>query len=305
MVSPTQTHLAPEQLAGADPGVSWAAVFAGAAGAIVISMLLVLLGLGLGLTATSPWMEQGASSEGLGVSGVVWLIATQIIASALGGYLAARLRRRQSGYHDHETRFRDIAHGFMAWAVATLLATILIVGSAANLVGAGLQAGGALASGAMSSAGPMISSLGGQDAGYFVDNLLRTEREPLASDEPPQAVVMRIFARTMSNDGQLAPEDRRYLVQLVSQRAEISPAEAERRIDEVQAQAVKTLDDAKTTALQTADSAARIAARGALWTFVTLLSGAVFASLAAVYAGRRRDASPLADRPGYIPPSAV
>lgn len=298
MASPTETHLAPEQLAGADPGVSWASIFAGAAGAIVISMLLVLLGLGLGFTATSPWMEQGASAEGLGVSGVVWLIATQIIASALGGYLAARLRRRQSGYHDSETRFRDIAHGFMAWAVATLLATILIAGSAANLLGA-------VASGAMSSAGPMISNLGGQDASYFVDSLLHSERAPLASDEPPQAVVMRIFTRTMSNDGQLAPEDRRYLVQLVSQRSEISQADAERRIDEVRAQAVKALEETKNTALQTADSAARMAARGALWTFLTLLSGAIFASLAAIYAGRRRDASPFADRPGYIPPSAV
>lgn len=305
MTSPNETQLAPEQLAGSDPGVSWAAILAGAAGAIVISMLLVLLGLGLGLTATSPWMEQGASAEGLGISGVIWLIVTQIIASALGGYLAARLRRRQSGYHDNETRFRDLAHGFMAWAVATLLATILIVGSAANLVGAGLQAGGALASGAMSSAGPMMSSLGGQDAGYFVDNLLRTERAPQVGDEPPQAVVMRIFTRTMSNDGRLTPEDRRYLVQLVSQRAEISQADAERRIDEVQAQAVKTLEDARTTALQTADNAAKIAAGGAFWTFITLLSGAIFASLAAIYAGRRRDAKPVVQRPGYSPSSAA
>jgi len=98
-------------------GVSWAAVIAGAFVTAALSVILLALGTGLGLSSISPWSNVGASASAV-VGGIVWLIAMQIIASAMGGYLAGRLRTKWATIHTHEVYFRDTAHGFLVWAVA-------------------------------------------------------------------------------------------------------------------------------------------------------------------------------------------
>jgi hypothetical protein len=295
MVSPNDTYVGAEQQAGNPSGVSWGAIFAGAAAAAIMSMLLLMLGIGLGFSAVSPWSDEGASAKALGISTVIWLVIVQIVSSGLGGYLAGRLRVKWVNVHDDEVYFRDTAHGFLAWAVATLLAASLIVGSAASVVGAGVQAGASAASGAASAvsqaAGGAASNVSGQDYSYFVDSLFRADNPSSASDEDAHKVVLRVFTRTLNNNGQMSPEDRTYLARLVAQKTNLSQADAERRVDEVYGQALKSVEDAKNTAKEAADTAATVAAGTALWTFVTLLFGAFFASLAAIYGGRRRDAS--------------
>lgn len=295
MVSPNDTYVGAEQQTGNLSGVSWGAIFAGAAAAAIMSMLLLMLGIGLGFSAVSPWGDEGASAKALGISTVIWLVIVQILSSGLGGYLAGRLRVKWVNVHDDEVYFRDTAHGFLAWTVATLLAASLIVGSAAGVVGAGVRAGASAASGAASAvsqaAGGAASNVSGQDYSYFVDSLFRADSPSSASDEDAHKVVLRVFTRTLNNDGQMSPEDRTYLAQLVAQKTNLSQADAERRVDEVYGQALKSVEDAKNTAREAADTAATVAAGTALWTFVTLLFGAFFASLAAIYGGRRRDAS--------------
>ncbi len=113
-------------------------------------------------------------------------------------------------------------------------------------------------------------------------------------------MVARIFARTLSNDGQLAAEDRAYLAQLISQRTNLSQADAEARIDKVYGDARKAVEDAKLKAKQAADTAAKVAAYTSLWTFVALLIGAFFASFAATFGGRRRDAVVYVETEHYV-----
>ena len=129
-------------------GVSWAAIFAGAIAAAALSLILILLGFGLGFSAVSPWSNEGISAEGLGISTIIWLALTQLIAAGMGGYLAGRLRVKWTTLHGDEVFFRDTAHGFLAWAVATLLTATVLVGSVSGIVGAGVQAGAQVASGA-------------------------------------------------------------------------------------------------------------------------------------------------------------
>ena len=63
----------------------------------------------------------------------IWLIVTQWLSSAFGGYLTGRLRTKWVGIRTDEVLFRDTAHGLLAWALATLLMAALIsVGSAAT-----------------------------------------------------------------------------------------------------------------------------------------------------------------------------
>ena len=286
-------------------GVSWAAIFAGAAAAAALSLILVVLGFGLGFSAVSPWADSGVSAKGLGISTIVWLAFTQIVASGLGGYIAGRLRVKWENMHGDEVYFRDTAHGFLAWAVATLVTATLVVGSISSVISGGVQAGASVAGGAASAmtqvAGTAASQGSSNDYGYFVDTLFRDDRPAAVSDDAAHAAVARIFVQSMSNDGQLSPEDRTYLAQLVAQRTNLSQADAERRVDEVYGKARQAVEQAKQTAKEAADTASTVAAWTALWMFVALLCGAFFASLAATFGGRRRDAVVYLEPVGYVP----
>ena len=285
-------------------GVSWGAIFAGAAAAAALSLILVLLGFGLGFSAVSPWANSGISAKGLGISTIIWLAVTQLLASGLGGYIAGRLRVKWANMHGDEVYFRDTAHGFLAWAVATLVTATLVVGSVSSVVSGGVQAGASVASGAASGMSQAASSAAqganSDEYGYYIDSLFRDDRPAAVSDDAVHSVVARIFTRTLSNDGQLAAEDRAYLAQLVSQRTNLSQADAEARIDKVYGEARKAIEDAKLKAKQAADAAAKAAAWTALWMFVALLIGAFFASFAATFGGRRRDAVVYVDAETYV-----
>jgi hypothetical protein len=285
-------------------GVSWGAIFAGAAAAAALSLILVLLGFGLDFSAVSPWANEGVSAKGLGISTIVWLAATQIVASGLGGYIAGRLRVKWAYMHGDEVYFRDTAHGFLAWCVATLVTATLVVGSVSSIVSGGVQAGasvvGGAASAATQAAGTAVGNTDSDPYGYFVDSLFRDDRPAAVSDDAVRGTVTRIFVRSLSNGGQLAAEDRIYLAQLVARRTNLTQADAERRVDEVYVRTQKAVADAKLAAQQAADTAAKVAAWTSLWMFIALLIGAFFASLAATFGGRRRDAVVYLESDAYV-----
>ena len=289
-------------------GVSWGAIFAGAAAAAALSLILVLLGFGLGFSAVSPWANEGVSAKGLGISTIVWLAVTQIIASGAGGYIAGRLRVKWAYMHGDEVYFRDTAHGFLAWCVATLVTATLVAGSVSSVVSGGVQAGAQVAGGAASAmtqvAGQAAANTDSDQYGYYIDSLFRDDRPAAVSDDAARGTVTRIFAQSLK-DGQLSAEDRTYLAQLVAQRTNLTQADAERRVDEVYARTQKAVADAKLAAQQAADTAAKVAAWTTLWMFVALLIGAFFASFAATFGGRRRDAVVYLETDTYVTTTPV
>src|SRR3979411_2599035 len=124
-------------------GVSWASIAAGAVAAAALTLALLALGAGLGLSSISPWSDSGVSASTFKNGAGVYLVFVAVRSSAVGGYLAARLRTKWVGLHTDEVFFRDTAHGFIAWAFATVLsagvlgaATTHIVAGAASGVGA-------------------------------------------------------------------------------------------------------------------------------------------------------------------------
>ena len=281
-------------------GTSWGAIFAGAAGASALSLILVVLGIGFGFSSVSPWTATSSTASLLGIATIVWLIATQIVASGAGGYLAGRLRRRWSIDVD-EVYFRDTAHGFLAWAVATLLTAALLVSTIGGLIGTAAQVGGDAVKGVAGAvgtvAGPVAAQASqgeGKDAGpldYFVDALFRSDAAPTIppTDAQMRAEVVRIFAADL-RAGQISPADVSWIGRIVARQTGATSAEAERRVADTFAQTKKAINDAAAAARQAADEARKAAAYASLWMFVALLSGAFCASLAALYGGRRRDA---------------
>jgi hypothetical protein len=127
--------------------VSWPAIFAGAVIAIAVSLILLTLGSGFGAAAASPWPGVGPTATTFTIAAGLWLIITQWISAGVGGYLTGRLRVRWVGTHTHEVFFRDTAHGFLAWAVATVAIAALAALAASATAGAGVHAAAAVVSG--------------------------------------------------------------------------------------------------------------------------------------------------------------
>lgn len=296
--------------------VSWAAILAGAVAAAALSLILLILGTGLGLSSVSPWANRGAEATTIGVSTVVWLAFTQFAASGMGGYLAGRLRTKWAAVHTDEVYFRDTAHGFLAWAVASLVTAALLTSVIGSIVGNGMQAGASMAGGAVTTAATGTAAAAGSGAAdasssssgpaaYFVDSLFRKDMSPANpgsgdattanSGTPgntpgaaPTAEVSRIFMNSLRT-GTLPPDDVRYVGQVVAQRTGLSQQDAEKRVSTAYSTLQAKLHDAETAARDTADKARKTSAYAALWMFITLLIGAFVASLAATYGGRRRD----------------
>lgn len=285
-------------------GVAWGAVIGGALAAAAISLILLVLGVGLGLSAASPWTMTASKATTIGVSGVVWIILTSIAASALGGYLAGRLRVKWANVHGDEVYFRDTAHGLLAWALATLVTAGLLTSAIGAALGTAVQATGDVAKGTLSAAGsavtaaaPMAANAMSSDASgpapYDMDTLFRSDA-PAAdpTDGASRAEVTRIVANSLRT-GTFSTEDRTYVSGIVARKTGLAPADAQRRVDDAYNRMKKAADDAIAAAKQAADNARKAAEVAALWTFVALLSGAFFASLAAMLGGRRRDASTI------------
>ncbi len=299
------TLAADAQDAGASASaVSWAAIFAGAVGALAVTPIMIELGLGLGLSSVSAWDNFGASARTIGVAGGIWLIFVQWMSAGTGGYLAGRLRTRWTGLHTDEVFFRDTAHGFLAWAVATAVGVMLLAMAAGSALNAGGRALGAVASGATQLAsgaigGATASGSSSANAGtpgelsYFVDTLLRPGNPgnqssgtvaASGSDQANRAEIGRILARDLAQ-GELSPDDRTYIAQVVASRAGMSQADAEKRVDDTIAQ----IKNAEATARQAAEQARKASATAAIATALSMVIGAFIACAAAALGGRLRD----------------
>ncbi len=175
--------------------VSWPAIFAGAAGAAALSLILLVLGTGLGLSSVSPWVHEGVSATTFGVTTVLWITFTQLVASGMGGYLAGRLRTRWADTQADEVYFRDTAHGFLSWAIASLATAALLTSVIGSIVGGGVQAGATVAAGGAAAASSVASQVmdksgdsGKDDLSYFVNGLFRSGASaPAASGTAPSA----------------------------------------------------------------------------------------------------------------------
>jgi hypothetical protein len=57
------------------------------------------------------------------------------LASAMGGYLAGRLRTKWHAIHSDEVHFRDTANGFLVWAVAVVMTVAFLTSGGRHVHG--------------------------------------------------------------------------------------------------------------------------------------------------------------------------
>lgn len=286
-----------------DNAISWGAVAAGAAAAMALTLLLLAIGSAVGFSSVSPWANSGISVTTFEIGSGIYLVVTAMISSTIAGYIAGRLRAKWTGVHNYEVQFRDTAHGFLAWAVATILGAAFLAATSTVLAGG-------VATGATAGAGAAAGSQRDNVSAYTVGQLFRpaagtpaggaaamlpagTAGAPAAPADTAgggplnsrtgstlnanrQAVV--VLTHTATNGGELSGSDRTYLAQLVATQTGVSQADAEKRVDEVMAQAKAEGDRAR-----------KAAASLSIWLAISMLAAAFSASLAAIEGGQLRD----------------
>ena len=277
----TETYASPGtpvSSASSQSGVSWAAIFAGALAAGVLSLLLFMLGIGLGLSSVSVWSGSGADGSTVGWGAVVWLVVTQLLSAAVGGYLAGRLRTKWQGVHTDEVYFRDTAHGFLAWALATI-GMVILAGSVLSsaLTGVG-KAAGAVASGAATVAGGAASAVGGavgtvgsvaggaasaavgaatgqvagdNDLGYWISTMMRNGGPTEAQKQQVQDKVSGVAGEVADKAAEVADNQTGTVaevakdVQQTAQELQKNPTQVPQKAKQVASQARDAAADAK------------------------------------------------------------
>jgi hypothetical protein len=255
------------------PAVSWPAIAVGAVAAAALTLVLLAFGAGMGFSAVSPWGNSGISAGTFQITTGLYLIVVALLASAMGGYVAGRLRTRWIGVHTHEVFFRDTAHGFLAWALATVIGAGFLAAAASNIAGSASPG---------FAPGTNVSVTAGTRSplDYYVDELLRSNPAPNPSATDLGAArrgIASILTKGLA-DGDVAGPDRTYVAQVIAARTGLSQADADKRVSNV-------IDQAKTEL----DHARRAAAKLSLWLTAALLVGAFAASLAATQGGKVRD----------------
>lgn len=285
--------------------ISWGAVFAGAAIAVVVGAALNILGVAIGANLVDAAARETPDATTFGIGGGVWMLASHLIGLAIGAYAAARL----SGTAD---RTDGLLHGLAMWATATLLAGLLL----GNLLG---SVAGTAASGVSNALGSVTSGLGsaigavGNEAAErtSTDTLQNTAQSVIdraqnaltASGGDPAAMnsdqrkaeIGRLVGRRVTDGNLPAPEADR-LAALVAAEAGISQDEARGRIQQMEQQAQQALRQAEEQARQAADAAATAASTAAYWTFGLLLLGAIVSAFAARAGTRSLAVAPGAQR---------
>lgn len=112
--------------------VSWGAILAGVAVALVTHLILSMIGIGIGLSTLDPATGDNPSATGFSITAAIWWAVSGIIASFLGGLTAGRM----AGVPKESTASW---HGLTSWAATTLVVFYLLTTALGAILGGTLS----------------------------------------------------------------------------------------------------------------------------------------------------------------------
>src|SRR4051812_46261921 len=216
--------------------VAWGAVFAGAAIALVMQIILNMIGLGVGLSTLDVAQGDTPSVGSMSVGAGIWFVVSGILAAALGGYIAGRLSGKASS---STTAY----HGLISWAVSTLTVIYLLSAAASGVVGgalstassalggAGKALGGSLQT-AVQTAAPSLNNVsdpmaaietkvrsasGGQDPAALRDAATTAVRAALSGDPAQKAAATDKAADALAKAQNIPPDQAKAQVEQYQQ----------------------------------------------------------------------------------------
>lgn len=286
------TVVRPEGGPSLPPRVSWGAVFAGAVVAVAIGLMLSFLGAGIAAAMVDATARDTPTAASLGIGAAIWMLVSNLIALAVGGYTAARL----SGNADDTDA---TLHGLAVWATAFLLSAILlgnmVAGAASTAVSGASSMLGGVARGAGAMAPAMMGPMGGQTEGGVagavqsaaqglvdrVQNALAGGGDPATMTSDQRLAEIGTLVTRRVTDGSLSQPDRERLNALVAAEYNLTPEQAQARVQQAEQMAVQAAQAAEERAREAADAAAMGTATAMFAIFGTMLLGALAAALGA------------------------
>lgn len=250
--------------------ISWGAILAGVAAAMVVQLLLNILGIGIGASSLDAANTgDNPSASGFSLTAGIWWTLSGIIASFAGGVVAGRL----CGTSDSNTARW---HGFVSWCAATLVIFYLLTSAVGGIIGGTFSALGSTVGAAGRGAASAVSGVAQNTNGDALQAQVKRLTNPDAAQNA-QDDIMTYVRASVSGDQAAAAAARDRAVDGLAKTANISPDEARTRLQQTEQQARQTADQVKQKAQQAAEATRKGLASAGIFGFIALALGAVAA----------------------------
>lgn len=281
--------------------LSWGGIFAGFVVATALQMVLSTLGVAIGFAAFDPGAGDSASELGIGVA--IWFALTAIISLYIGGLTTGRL----AGVL---TRGDGRLHGVIVWSLSTLLAVYFASMGAGRLMGGVFSAVTGTAAAAAQGAAGAVGQVGAAAAGQAgnidfqalqreIETTLQQTGDPALQPEALQGAAQGAGAQatTDASNQELARDlterirsragqvDRQDLINVITARTGMAPAEAEQlatRVETAAGQAGAGISSAvgsvQEQAGEVAGDAANVASKAA-WAALLVMGLSLLAAM--------------------------
>ncbi|WP_245615385.1 hypothetical protein [Muricoccus aerilatus] len=285
----TAAAVLPEGAPSLPSRVSWGAVIAGAVVALTIGLMLNSLGAGVGATSVDATARGTPSASSFGIGAGLWFLVSNLIGLAVGGYVAARL----SGTSDNTD---GTLHGLAVWGTTFLISAVLLGNLVSGIASTAASGASSLVGSVTSGAGSAVSAVGQQAANRTDTGTLQNAAQglvdrvqgalsgggaPASMTSDQRKAEMGTLVTRRVTDGQLSTEDRDRLNQLVAAEYNLSPQDAQARVQQAEQRATQAAQQAEEKARSAADAAASGAAKAAFAVFGIMLLGAIASVLGA------------------------
>lgn len=253
--------------------VSWGAILAGVALALVVHLLLTLLGTGIGLASLAPATGDSPDAASLGIGAAIWWAISGIIAAYAGGWVAARLAGIPS-------RGEAMLHGLATWA-ATMIVIVLLLSSAVGaIIGGAFQVLGGAAQAVGQTAGAVAPAVVDAAGGPMAD-IAQEARSLVAGDDRSAGgdALAGSLARIFAAGEEGSPAIRQNAIDLLVRQGGLTAEEADARITQWQQSFNDATAQAEQSAREAAEEAASAASMAAIYAFIALLLGGVAGAL--------------------------
>jgi hypothetical protein len=257
------------------PIFRWGAVFAGAAVAIGLWVLLQTFGMGIGLAAIDT--DNTGSLRSVGIGTTVWSLIAPIIAMFCGGLIAARFATTFE-------RGVGAIHGLVVWALGSVLGVVTLIWIVTVLAMGAVRVGGA----AISATTSMVHGVGAQasdiagSVGLNADDIVapvnkklqEQGKPPISADQLKDAI--RGVAKTGLREGHL---DKQMVAAQLAEKTQMSQEDAQdvanqlsQRWDEMSGQMNEAAEQATHAALSGAEATGKALLFGGLSLLLSLIA---------------------------------
>ncbi|MEL6063002.1 PhnA-like protein [Methylobacterium sp. DCY52] len=274
--------------------VSWGAIFAGAATALVTQVIVNLVGVGVGLASVGTTAADNPSASTVSLGAGLWFVASGLVASLAGGLIAGRLSGKP-------LPGAAALHGLVSWAVTTLVVLYLLTSAASGLVGGTLSTVSGVLGGASNLVGGTVQTAAQAAAPSLskisnpLEGIEQRVREQSAGQDPQAARDAAVAAvrAVLTGDPAQKEQARSRAADALAKAQGITPDQARAQIDDYQKQYEQAVSTAKQKAEAAAATAKSAAMQGAFYAAIALILGAL-----AAFLGGRLGAPKPATLPG-------